>query len=255
MIKEYGIINNMNDFNILLDDNKIIKNGNRLEIEGHLHKIYRIYDDNSNFPIYIKYNIVKTIEIEDTYIKEQIKKVENIYISDILNNNSLFVLGKKGSGKTTLLRYLGKFLSLNCNKDLIIIDTYNNICNVNDINQKYNYIGNSKIIKINNIYEQKEKILDSLEYFNPNYIIIDEINLVDIDLILDLIQKGIFVITALPISDISTILSNKKILNLLNNYKKVIIKNDTIDIVDNIIKFNFLEIIDNSYKIYTKIKI
>lgn len=56
-------------------------------------------------------------------------------------------------------------------------------------------------------------------------------------------------------SNMSNFASNKKILNLLNNYKKTNIENNTINIIDNIIKFNFLEIINGSYKIYTKIKI
>jgi hypothetical protein len=49
IIKEYGIVDDINEF---------IKNGNRLEIEGYLHKIYRIYNNNSDIPIYIKYNII-----------------------------------------------------------------------------------------------------------------------------------------------------------------------------------------------------
>lgn len=255
MIQEYGKVNNINDFNILLNNEEIIKKCNILQIKGYLHKIYKINDDNSDMPIYIRYNIAKTIEIENDYIKDQIKKLDTKYINDILNNNSLFIVGKKSSGKTTLLRYLSKILSLNYNKDIIIIDTYGNICNIDDINQKYNYIGNSKIIKINNIYEQKHKILDSIKYYNPDYLIIDELLLVDIELILDIIQSGIFVITSLPISNISNLVSNKKILNLLNNYKKTNFENNTINIIDNIIKFNFLEIINSSYKIYTKIKI
>jgi hypothetical protein len=59
---------------------------------------------------------------------------------------------------------------------------------------------------------------------------------------LDLIQNGI-----------SNFISNKIILNLLNNYRKTSIKDNNISIINNIIKFNFLEIINNSYKIYTKI--
>lgn len=102
---------------------------------------------------------------------------------------------------------------------------------------------------------QKQKILESIEFYNPEYIIIDEININDIDLILNIIQKGIFVITSLPISDISSLASNKRLMNVLSNYRKTTIENNNITIINNIIEFNFLEILNNSYKIYTNIKI
>lgn len=95
-------------------------------------------------------------------------------IRDLLeSNNSLLILGKPGVGKTTLIREIGRVLSDEVGKRVVIIDTANEIAGDSDI--PHAGIGRARRMQVSRFENQHNVMIEAVENHMPEVIIVDEI--------------------------------------------------------------------------------
>jgi len=95
-------------------------------------------------------------------------------ISDILEQRkSILLLGRPGVGKTTAIREIGRVLSDDLKKRVIIIDTSNEIAGDGDL--PHPSIGKARRMQVINAHNQHDVMIEAVENHMPEVIIIDEI--------------------------------------------------------------------------------
>ena len=95
-------------------------------------------------------------------------------IRDLLESGySILILGKPGVGKTTIIREIGRVLSDEMEKRVIIIDTSNEIGGDSDI--PHLGIGRSRRMQVAMTESQHQIMIEAVENHMPQVIIIDEI--------------------------------------------------------------------------------
>lgn len=95
-------------------------------------------------------------------------------IRDLLDSNgSLLILGKPGVGKTTLIREIGRVLSDEVEKRVVIIDTANEIAGDSDI--PHVGIGRARRMQVFRFENQHDVMIEAVENHTPEVIIVDEI--------------------------------------------------------------------------------
>lgn len=95
-------------------------------------------------------------------------------ICDLLEQKkSILLLGRPGVGKTTAIREIGRVLSDDLKKRVIIIDTSNEIAGDGDL--PHPSIGKARRMQVINAQNQHEVMIEAVENHMPEVIIIDEI--------------------------------------------------------------------------------
>jgi len=95
-------------------------------------------------------------------------------IRDLLESGkSILILGKPGVGKTTIIREIGRILSNEIEKRVIIIDTSNEIAGDSDV--PHSGIGRARRMQVAKTELQHQIMLEAVENHMPQVIIIDEI--------------------------------------------------------------------------------
>ena len=95
-------------------------------------------------------------------------------ICDLLEQKkSILILGRPGVGKTTAIREIGRVLSDDMKKRVIIIDTSNEIAGDGDL--PHPSIGKARRMQVINAQNQHEVMIEAVENHMPEVIIIDEI--------------------------------------------------------------------------------
>jgi stage III sporulation protein SpoIIIAA len=95
-------------------------------------------------------------------------------IRDLLEcGKSILILGKPGVGKTTIIREIGRVLSDEMEKRVIIIDTSNEIAGDSDV--PHSGIGRARRMQVPKTELQYKIMLEAIENHMPQVIIIDEI--------------------------------------------------------------------------------
>lgn len=95
-------------------------------------------------------------------------------IRDLLESEkSILILGKPGTGKTTIIREIGRVLSDEMGKRVIVIDTSNEIAGDSDI--PHFGIGRARRMQVPATEFQHEVMIEAVENHMPQIIIIDEI--------------------------------------------------------------------------------
>ena len=95
-------------------------------------------------------------------------------ICDLLEQKkSILLLGRPGVGKTTAIREIGRVLSDDMKKRVIIIDTSNEIAGDGDL--PHPSIGKARRMQVINAQNQHEVMIEAVENHMPEVIIIDEI--------------------------------------------------------------------------------
>jgi stage III sporulation protein SpoIIIAA len=95
-------------------------------------------------------------------------------ICDLLEQKkSILLLGRPGVGKTTAIREIGRVLSDDMKKRVIIIDTSNEIAGDGDL--PHPSIGKARRMQVINAHNQHEVMIEAVENHMPEVIIIDEI--------------------------------------------------------------------------------
>jgi stage III sporulation protein SpoIIIAA len=95
-------------------------------------------------------------------------------IRDLLESGqSILILGKPGVGKTTIIREIGRVLSDEMEKRVIIVDTSNEIAGDSDI--PHSGIGRARRMQVAKTEFQHQIMIEAVENHMPEIIIIDEI--------------------------------------------------------------------------------
>jgi len=95
-------------------------------------------------------------------------------VRDLLESRkSILILGKPGVGKTTIIREIGRVLSDEMEKRVIIIDTSNEIAGDSDV--PHSGIGRARRMQVSKTELQHQIMLEAFENHMPQVIIIDEI--------------------------------------------------------------------------------
>ena len=95
-------------------------------------------------------------------------------VRDLLQSGqSILILGKPGVGKTTIIREIGRVLSDEMGKRVIIVDTSNEIAGNSDI--PHSGIGRARRMQVAKTEFQHQIMIEAVENHMPEIIIIDEI--------------------------------------------------------------------------------
>ena len=95
-------------------------------------------------------------------------------VRDLLESKkSILILGKPGVGKTTIIREIGRVLSDEMEKRVVIIDTSNEIAGDSDV--PHFGIGRARRMQVAKTELQHQIMLEAVENHMPQVIIIDEI--------------------------------------------------------------------------------
>ena len=95
-------------------------------------------------------------------------------VRDLLQSGqSILILGKPGVGKTTIIREIGRVLSDEMGKRVIIVDTSNEIAGDSDI--PHSGIGRARRMQVAKTEFQHQIMIEAVENHMPEIIIIDEI--------------------------------------------------------------------------------
>ncbi|MDP9382439.1 MAG: AAA family ATPase [Chloroflexota bacterium] len=95
-------------------------------------------------------------------------------IQDLVESGrSILILGRPGVGKTTMLREVGRVLSDELRKRVIIVDTSNEIAGDGDI--PHPAIGRARRMQVPNTALQHAVMIEAVENHMPEVIVIDEI--------------------------------------------------------------------------------
>ena len=148
-------------------------------------------------------------------------------ICDLLSSEkSIILLGKPGLGKTTILRAAAYILSTDLRKNVVIIDTSNEICGDGDV--PHESVGLSRRMSVRHVVEQAVVMQRAVENHTPEVIIIDEIGNTEEALAARTIaERGVQLIATAHGNTLEELLRNPALNDLLGGIQSVILGDKT----------------------------
>jgi stage III sporulation protein SpoIIIAA len=135
---------------------------NRAGIDGTLHRI-SILRDKLDKVIGVTIRFGQNIDSNFLLIEDLLKE-----------GKSILILGAPGKGKTTLLRATAKFLSTQCNKRVVVIDTSNEIAGDGVV--PHEAVGDARRMMVPLSKSQAEVMVEAVKNHTPQVMVIDEIS-------------------------------------------------------------------------------
>lgn len=144
-------------------------------------------------------------------------------IRDIVESGkSILFLGKPGVGKSTILRAISSILSTEQRKNVIIIDTSNELCG--DGNIPHPSIGYARRMQVRNVSDQHIVMQRAVENHTPEVIIIDEIgNSTEARAARTIAERGVQLIGTAHGNTIEDLLRNPELTDLVGGVQAVIL--------------------------------
>ena len=147
-------------------------------------------------------------------------------IRDLLEyEKSILILGKPGVGKTTIIREIGRILSDEMEKRVIIIDTSNEIAGDSDI--PHLGIGRARRMQVPNTDVQHQIMIQAVENHMPQVIIIDEIG-TDLEVLAarTIAEKGVQLVGTTHGNYLTNLIKNPLLVDLLGGIQYVTLSDD-----------------------------
>ena len=147
-------------------------------------------------------------------------------IRDLLElKKSILILGKPGVGKTTIIREIGRVLSDEMEKRVIIIDTSNEIAGDSDI--PHLGIGRARRMQVAKTELQHQIMLEAVENHMPQVIIIDEIG-TDLEALAarTIAEKGVQLVGTTHGNCLENLIKNPSLSDLIGGIQYVTISDE-----------------------------
>ncbi len=143
----------------------------------------------------------------------------------IQTGKSILILGKPGVGKTTVIREIGRILSDEMEKRVVIIDTSNEIAGDSDI--PHIGIGRARRMQVSKTELQHRIMIEAIENHMPEVIIIDEIGTELEALAARTIgERGVQLIGTAHGNDLVSLLKNPVLTDLIGGVQYVTLSDD-----------------------------
>jgi len=186
---------------------------NRVGVDGTLHRISRILNRHN-----------ETIGLTCRIGKPFYGSVD--LIKDILDRGlSVLILGKPGRGKTTRLRDSARYLSTDCNKRVVIVDTSNEIAG--DGNIPHSAVGRSRRLQVPLGKTQHLLMIEAVENHTPEVVIIDEISTVqEAEAARSIAQRGVQLLATAHGNELEDILNNPPLASLVGGVNIVTLSDE-----------------------------
>ncbi len=186
---------------------------NRAGINGTLHRISRILNRHN-----------ETIGLTCRIGKPFYGSVD--LIKDILDSGlSLLILGRPGLGKTTRLRDSARYLSSECNKRVVIVDTSNEIAG--DGNIPHSAVGRSRRLQVPLGKTQHLLMIEAVENHTPEVIIIDEISTMqEADAARSIAQRGVQLLATAHGNELEDVINNPPLASLIGGVNVVTLSDE-----------------------------
>ena len=140
---------------------------NRAGIDGSLHRISCMRDKRGH--IYsLTYRVGRAV-VGNTNLIQDILQIGSVN-SDSL---SVLILGAPGSGKTTIIRDIARVLSKDDMKNVVVVDTSNEICGDGLI--PHFSVGMARRMMVPTLDQQASVLIEAVQNHTPDVIICDEI--------------------------------------------------------------------------------
>lgn len=184
---------------------------NRIGIKETLHRISRIINKNGQ-------TIGFTIRLGKPFIG-----CTEPFI-DLLHKNILF-LSPPGYGKTSKLRDVARYLSVEKQKRVIIVDKSNEIAGEGNI--PHIVIGKARRLQVPNNKTQHEVMIEAVENHTPECIIVDEISdKSEAYAARTIAQRGVQIIATAHGRGIEDLIKNPALNSLIGNVKSVTLSDE-----------------------------
>jgi stage III sporulation protein AA len=147
-------------------------------------------------------------------------------IEDLISQGkSVLILGPPGVGKTTKLREAARYLSTDCNKRVMVIDTSNEIGGEGDI--PHPGIGYARRMQVLSPEIQDKVMIEAVENHTPQVIVVDEIGTeLEARAARTIAERGVQLIGTAHGDDFANIIKNPTLSDLLGGIQSVILGDD-----------------------------
>ena len=147
-------------------------------------------------------------------------------IRDLLEYEaSILFIGKPGVGKTTIIREMGRVLSNEIGKRVIIIDKSNEINGENNISHLS--IGRSRPMQVAKTTSQHQIMIEAIENHMPQVIIIDEISTnLEVLAIQTIAEKGVQIISTTHGNCLQNLIRNPSTVDLIGGIQSVTLSDE-----------------------------
>lgn len=147
-------------------------------------------------------------------------------IRDLLESDySILILGKPGIGKTTIIREIGRVLSDEMEKRVIIVDTSNEIGGESDI--PHLGIGRARRMQVATTESQHQIMIEAVENHMPEVIIIDEIaNNLEVLAARTIAEKGVKLIGTTHGDCLENLIKNPTLVDLIGGIQYVTLSDE-----------------------------
>lgn len=187
---------------------------NRAGLDGCLHRISRIIARDGHTVIGLTCRIGKPIPGSEKLIQDLLDQ-----------GKSILIVGRPGSGKTSLLRSCSNYLSVEKNRNVIIVDTSDEIAGSGNI--PHASVGRARKMPVPQGRTQDQVLLEAVENHLPNVIIVDEISdLKEVDSVLTIGRRGVQILATCHGNVLQDVVDNKTLKHLLGGVKDVAISDE-----------------------------
>ena len=147
-------------------------------------------------------------------------------VQDLLESGqNILIVGRPGSGKSTLLRGCSFYLSIEEDKNVVIVDTSNEIAGDGDV--PHPSVGYSRRLQVPLDKDQHEVMIEAVENHLPEVIVVDEVSTdSEADACTTIAQRGVQLIATAHGRSLMDVLKNPAIKVLLGNVKTVTLSDE-----------------------------
>jgi len=146
-------------------------------------------------------------------------------IGDLIEKNSILLLGPPGVGKTTMLRDVARTLADELGKRVVVVDTSNEIGGDGDI--PHPGIGKARRMQVSSPELQHRVMIEAVENHTPETIIIDEIGTaLEADAARTIAERGVQLIGTAHGNSLTNLMQNPTLSDLIGGIESVTLGDD-----------------------------
>lgn len=187
---------------------------NRAGLNRSLHRISRIVAKDGVGTIGLTCRVGRAIEGTQKLIEDFLDQ-----------GKSVLLIGRPGAGKTSLLRASSKYLSSELHKNVVIVDTSDEIAGSGNV--PHPAVGRSRKLPVPYGRRQDQVLLEAVENHLPDSIVVDEVSdMSEVDSVNTIAKRGVQILATCHGNTIQDVIENKVLRGLLGGVKDMPIGDD-----------------------------